>query len=69
MTILPSPDGLHAPTEILHGHNDHRIVMSLCTLAACLEEPTSVTIDDAHAINKSFPEFFERLKGLGILVE
>ena len=69
VTILPSPDGLHAPTETLHGHNDHRIVMSLSVLAACLEEPTSVTIDDAHAINKSFPEFFCRLGQMGISVK
>lgn len=68
VTILPPQSGLHAPTEVLHGHNDHRIVMSLCTLAACLDESAPVTVDDAHAIQKSFPEFFERLKALGVSV-
>ena len=37
VTILPPQSGLHAPTEVLHGHNDHRIVMSLCVLSACLD--------------------------------
>lgn len=66
VTILPPPDGLRAPTKILRGHNDHRIVMSLSVLSACLEEPMSVTIDDAHAIKKSFPDFFARLRALGV---
>lgn len=66
VTILPPPDGLRAPAEILHGHNDHRIVMSLSVLAACLGGSEPVTIDDAHAIAKSFPGFFERLRELGI---
>lgn len=68
VTILPPPDGLRAPTEVVHGHNDHRIVMSLSVLSACLGGTTPVTIDDAHAIQKSFPEFFERLKALGVSV-
>jgi 3-phosphoshikimate 1-carboxyvinyltransferase len=69
VTILPPQSGLYAPTEVLHGHNDHRIVMSLCTLAACLDESTPVTVDVAHAVNKSFPTFFECLRGLGISVK
>ncbi len=69
VTILPPPDGLRAPAEILHGHNDHRIVMSLCVLSACLNGNAPVTIDDAHAIAKSLPEFFCRLWQLGITVK
>ena len=68
LTILPPPEGLHAPTDVLHGHNDHRIVMSLSVLAACLPLGTPVTIDDAHAITKSFPDFFDRLRELGVQV-
>jgi 3-phosphoshikimate 1-carboxyvinyltransferase len=69
VTILPPPEGLHTPTEILHGHNDHRIVMSLSVLSACLGGSEPVTIDDAHAVNKSFPSFFSHLQGLGISVK
>lgn len=68
VTILLPLDGMRAPAEILHGHNDHRIVMSLSVLAACLDGTTPVTIDDAHAVAKSFPDFFSRLRGLGIEV-
>ena len=66
VTIRPPAGGLHAPQNPLHGHNDHRIVMSLSVLSACLEEPASVTIDDAHAVKKSFPDFFARLRALGV---
>ncbi len=68
VTILPPTDGLRPPAELLHGHNDHRIVMSLSVLAACLGEPTPVTIDDAHAVKKSFPDFFARLRALDVSV-
>ncbi len=64
--IHPLPDGLRVPNDIVHGHNDHRIVMSLAVLSTCLDAPSSVTIDDAHAVAKSFPDFFDRLHSLGI---
>jgi 3-phosphoshikimate 1-carboxyvinyltransferase len=64
--IHPLPDGLKIPNDIVHGHNDHRIVMSLAVLSACLDTPSSVTIDDTHAAAKSFPDFFDRLRSLGI---
>jgi 3-phosphoshikimate 1-carboxyvinyltransferase len=66
VTVLPSEGGLHTPREVLHGHNDHRIVMSLSVLAACMENMTPVCMDDAHAVAKSFPDFFDRLRMLGI---
>lgn len=52
---------LHAPTDILDGHNDHRIVMSLATLASRL----GGKITGAEAIKKSYPEFFEVFSLLG----
>lgn len=58
-------NGLHAPSEILDGHNDHRIVMALSVLCA----QTGGTIAGAEAVNKSFPDFFKRLKGLEIKVK
>lgn len=43
--------------QVLQGHNDHRIVMALCVATLCSEQPC--TIDDAQAIAKSYPAFFE----------
>ena len=63
MTVFPS--ALKAPTESLSGHNDHRIVMALSVLATL----TGGVIEGAQAVNKSLPDFFERLKTLGIEVE
>ena len=64
--VHSSPDGLQTPSGVLHGHNDHRIVMSLAVLSTCLAPAAPVTIDDAHAVAKSFPDFFDRLRSLGI---
>ena len=58
---------LHAPAAPLHGHNDHRVVMSLAVLAAAAALP--LTVDDAEAITKSWPNFFEAIKPLGAEVE
>lgn len=44
-------------TQPLHGHNDHRIVMALSIASACSQ--SSTCIDDAQAIQKSYPTFFE----------
>lgn len=47
--------------------NDHRIVMSAAIAASGCE--TEVTIANAQAVNKSFPDFFEKLKKLGAQIE
>ena len=52
---------LHAPTEPLCGHNDHRVVMALAVLAC----KTGGTIVGAEAVAKSFPNFFELYSSLG----
>ncbi len=70
VAVLPPQVGsLHSPTVPLHGHNDHRIVMSLAVLAATLADNAPVTICDAQAVGKSFPDFFDRLRMLGVPVE
>jgi 3-phosphoshikimate 1-carboxyvinyltransferase len=51
----------------LNSHSDHRIVMA-CSVAA-LGAISSSTIEEATAINKSYPDFFEDLKSLGALVQ
>jgi 3-phosphoshikimate 1-carboxyvinyltransferase len=47
----------------VHSRHDHRIAMA-CAVAA-LKAETAVTIEDADAINKSYPDFYEHLKQLG----
>ena len=61
-SVVVYPAEFHAPTEILSGHNDHRIVMSLAILLTL----TGGEIEGAEAINKSYPEFFDNLRELGI---
>ena len=63
MTVFPST--IKAPEEELSGHNDHRIVMALSVLCSI----TGGKIDGAQAVSKSLPDFFERLKSLGIKVK
>lgn len=53
--------------EILSGHKDHRIVMSLSVAATLFDQP--VVIDGAQAINKSYPTFFDDLQKLGCKVD
>jgi 3-phosphoshikimate 1-carboxyvinyltransferase len=48
----------------VHSHHDHRIAMACAVAALRAEGETS--IDDAEAINKSYPDFFEDLLSLGI---
>ncbi len=57
--------GLRPPKETLCGHNDHRVVMALSVLCA----KTGGTIEGAEAVNKSFPDFFDKLRTLHIEVE
>ena len=56
--------GISRPQQILDGHNDHRIVMSLAVLLTL----TGGKIEGAQAVRKSFPDFFRRLEALGIEV-
>ncbi|MBQ8740210.1 MAG: 3-phosphoshikimate 1-carboxyvinyltransferase [Clostridia bacterium] len=56
---------LKTPTEILCGHNDHRIVMALSLLCTL----TGGSINEAESVAKSYPDFFSKIKSLGIVVE
>ncbi len=51
---------------IFHGHNDHRIVMSLAIAATLCNKPCQIL--DAQAVRKSYPQFFEDLASVGIEV-
>ena len=63
VTVLHRP--LHPPREVLDGHNDHRIVMSLAVLCASL----GGTIRGAEAVSKSWPDFFPALEALGLRMD
>ena len=53
---------LHAPSERLCGHNDHRIVMSLSVICTLF----GGEIEGCEAVSKSYPAFFEDINKLGI---
>ncbi|MCW3114397.1 MAG: 3-phosphoshikimate 1-carboxyvinyltransferase [Segetibacter sp.] len=50
----------------VHSRHDHRIAMA-CAVAA-LQADGEVEIEEAEAINKSYPDFYEHLKKLGASV-
>ncbi len=64
-TITVSLSTLRSPTEPLCSHNDHRIVMALAVLLTRL----GGRIDGAEAVQKSMPDFFDRLKALGVKIK
>ena len=47
----------------VHAHHDHRIAMA-CAVAA-LSASGDIAIDEAQAVNKSYPQFWEHLQQLG----
>ncbi len=61
-TVRVSGGKLHAPTAILSGHNDHRVVMSLAIISSVY----GGVIDGSEAVKKSYPDFFSDIKKLGI---
>ena len=60
--VVVCDDALRAPDAICSGHGDHRIVMAL----AVLMTKTGGVIDGAEAVKKSFPDFFDKLRDLGV---
>lgn len=53
---------LMTPSETLCGHNDHRIVMALSLLCTI----TGGSISEAESVAKSYPDYFKKIKSLGI---
>ena len=66
ITVQGCKPRLHAPEAPLSGHNDHRVVMSLTVLALAADIP--LAINEAEAVQKSWPHFFDALKPLGVEV-
>ncbi|MBS1628063.1 MAG: 3-phosphoshikimate 1-carboxyvinyltransferase [Bacteroidetes bacterium] len=52
---------------IVHSHHDHRIAMA-CAVAA-LKANKETIIEEADAVNKSYPNFYEHLQQLGVIVK
>jgi 3-phosphoshikimate 1-carboxyvinyltransferase len=57
MTINPAP--LHG--GVINPENDHRTAMSFAVLGLCIG---GVTITNAECVNKSFPGFWDTIRGL-----
>lgn len=53
---------LTAPNEVINSHNDHRIAMALSILMTKM----GGELEDAEAVEKSFPKFFQLLQELKI---
>ena len=58
--------GTGVKSAITHSHHDHRIAMA-CAIAG-LKANGEVTIEEAEAINKSYPNFYEHIQQLGATV-
>lgn len=56
---------IKSPQQVIDGHNDHRIVMSMVTMLS----QTGGRIEGIHAVRKSLPDYFIRIKKLGIQFE
>ncbi len=61
LMLVKGGEGLKGTT--VHSHHDHRIAMA-CAVAA-LNADGETIIEEAEAINKSYPDFYEHIKQLG----
>ncbi len=64
-SVTVKKSDLHSPSVPLSSHNDHRIAMSLAVLSTVY----GGIIEDAGAVKKSMPDFYEKLAALGAKVE
>ena len=63
--IIINKAKLYTPKDDLYCHNDHRVVMSLAVLASVY----GGRLVGAEAVKKSFPDFFDKVKEIGMEVE
>ena len=64
LMIIYGGNGIKGKT--VHSNHDHRIAMA-CAIAA-LGATSETVIEEAEAINKSYPNFYEQLKMLGATI-
>jgi 3-phosphoshikimate 1-carboxyvinyltransferase len=60
--LIHGGQGLTA--SLVHSRHDHRIAM-MCAVAA-LKANGETIIDDAEAVNKSYPDFYKHFEQLGV---
>ncbi|MCR8641848.1 3-phosphoshikimate 1-carboxyvinyltransferase [Paenibacillus sp. N1-5-1-14] len=60
------PEGVEGGVEI-NAHYDHRVIMALTVVG--LRSKQGLTINDAHHVAKSYPQYFDHLEALGAQIE
>lgn len=63
-SVTIDSSNFNAPSEIIFGHNDHRIVMA----NAFLLSKTGGKIDGFEAVKKSYPDFFDIISKAGVII-
>lgn len=63
--VIVYPGKVFSPSEAISSHNDHRIAMAMSVVLSYV----GGVIDGAEAVNKSYPDFFDVIKQLGVEVE
>ena len=64
LMLVEGGTGVNGAT--VHSHHDHRIAMA-CAVAGLIADGETI-IEEAEAINKSYPDFYEHLKQLKAIV-
>lgn len=62
--VTVQPAALHAPAQPLSSHNDHRVAMALSLVLL----RTGGTLTGADCVQKSYPDFFDDLRRLGVSI-
>jgi 3-phosphoshikimate 1-carboxyvinyltransferase len=60
--LILSPGGVPKPDVVIDTYHDHRMAMAFAPLAM----RTGIYIEDAGVVSKSYPDFWEDIKSLGI---
>ncbi len=63
-SVLIDSTDFHAPSGVIFGHNDHRIVMANAFLLC----KTGGKIDGFEAVKKSYPNFFDIIMKAGVML-
>jgi len=70
-TVKPNQMIIHGTGKLdggdVHSHHDHRIAMAVA-IASCISK-SPIKIDQANAVNKSYPEFFNDVENVQVLAE
>ena len=64
-SLILEPASTIKENVIIKTYQDHRMAMAFAPLAL----KTSINIEDAEVVSKSYPDFWEDLKALGFFIE